>query len=72
MEDTQKDPECRKETKRKKKNCNTRPSKKIGTGPLKNQKVIYLHFISIVSRNVIIAISTLFHNIKQSDCSLYL
>lgn len=45
---------------------------KFGTGPLKNQKVIHLHFISIVSRNVIIAISTLFHNIKQSECSLYL
>lgn len=71
MEDTQKDPECRKETKEKKIFVIPVPQK-IGTGPLKNQKVIHLHFISIVSRNVIIAISTLFHNIKQSDCSLYL
>lgn len=61
-----------KRNKEKKKNIVITVPQKFGTGPLKNQKVIHLHFISIVSRNVIIAISTLFHNIKQSDCSLYL
>lgn len=61
-----------KRNKEKKKKIVIPVPQKFGTGPLKNQKVIHLHFISIVSRNVIIAISTLFHNIKQSDCSLYL